>query len=58
MTSKKVKECSSCGQGFTEDNNPVGIAIPTSKCLYGIHDGPIIRIIVAPPGNTNNRGEM
>ena len=50
---KKVKECSSCGQGFDEDNNPVGNAIPTTKCLDRKHDGPIIRITVAPAGGKN-----
>lgn len=37
--SSKVKECSSCGQGFNEDNNSVGTAIPSHKCTG---DGRII----------------
>ena len=42
--SRKVKECSSCGQGFDEDNNLVGIAILSHKCAGGKHEGPIARI--------------
>ena len=40
----KVKECKACGQGFDEDNNAVGKAVPTTKCVGGVHDGPIERI--------------
>ena len=43
----KVKECSSCGQGFDEYNNLVGIAIPSHKCADGKHDGPIARINIS-----------
>ena len=47
----KVKECSSCGQGFDEYNNLVGIAIPSHKCADGKHDGPINRINISASGN-------
>ena len=47
----KVKECSSCGQGFDENNNLVGIAIPSHKCVDGKHDGPIVRINISASGN-------
>lgn len=40
----KVKECGACGQGFGEDNNPVGTAIPSTRCINGQHEGPITRI--------------
>lgn len=42
--SNKVKECQCCGQGFDEDNNPVGAAVPSTHCPNAIHEGPIIRI--------------
>jgi hypothetical protein len=45
------KECSSCGQGFDEDNNLVGIAIPSQKCAGGKHEGPIARINISASGN-------
>ena len=51
MTSIKVKECSSCGQGFDEDNNSIGKPIPTKKCTGGIHDGPIVLCTIISPGN-------
>jgi len=40
----KVKECYKCGQGFDEDNNPVGQPIPSKCCKDGEHEGPIHRI--------------
>lgn len=40
----KVKECASCGQGFDEENNPVGRPVPSEHCLTGKHEGPINRI--------------
>lgn len=55
MSNKKVKECSSCGQGFDEDNNLVGTAIPSHKCADGKHDGPIARINnISASGNILN----
>ena len=41
----------SCGQGFDEYNNLVGIAIPSHKCADGKHDGPIARINISASGN-------
>ena len=41
----KTKECRSCGQGFDEDNNPVGNPVPSTKCTNG-HEGPIERLPV------------
>eukprot|EP01036_Dinobryon_divergens_P031254 gene31254-40622_t len=49
MTSIKVKECSSCGQGFDEDNNSIGKPIPTKKCAGGIHNGPIVLCTIISP---------
>jgi hypothetical protein len=44
MASMKVKECNACGQGFDEDNIPVGNSIPSSRCADGKHGGEIIRL--------------
>jgi hypothetical protein len=39
-----VIECRACGQGFDEENNIIGVAVPTTKCAGGLHDGPFERI--------------
>ena len=39
----KVKECYGCGQGFAEDNTPVGFPIPSPNCVRG-HIGPFNKI--------------
>ena len=39
----KAKECAECGQGFAEDNSPVGGPISSTKCANG-HVGPFNRI--------------
>ena len=31
----KAKECAECGQGFAEDNSPVGGPISSTKCANG-----------------------
>ena len=41
----KVKECSVCGQGFDEENNPVGNRVPGPRCANGQHEGSINRIV-------------
>ncbi len=41
--STKVKECTSCGQGFDEDNGLIGNRAPSIRCQNG-HEGPIVRI--------------
>jgi hypothetical protein len=40
----KKKECTACGQGFTEDNELSGLAVPSTVCFNGFHAGPIVRI--------------
>lgn len=48
----KVKECRTCAQGFTEDNVPVGNAVPSPLCIpgeNGMHHGPIVRIATTLP---------
>ncbi len=45
----KVKECACCGQGFDEDNNPIGHSIPSSRCITGLHEGPINRLVISTP---------
>lgn len=42
---QKVKECSTCAQGFNEDNNEVGVRIG-SGCADE-HKGPFVRILIA-----------
>eukprot|EP01038_Epipyxis_sp_PR26KG_P017905 gene17905-25045_t len=42
----KVKECNTCGQGFTEENELIGHAVASASCLNGLHVGPLIRITV------------
>jgi hypothetical protein len=41
----KVKECKACGQGFSEDNVPVGNRVPSARCANDLHEGPIERIV-------------
>jgi len=35
----KVKECTLCGQGFDEENLPVGNSISSARCAGGNHVG-------------------
>jgi hypothetical protein len=40
----KIFRCNTCNQGFDQDNNPVGNAVPSIECIDGKHKGPIIPI--------------
>ncbi len=44
----KVRECTACGQGFTEDNLEIGGRLTELRCQAG-HEGPFHRITTVVP---------